>query len=115
MPFFARFLRFIYYFSVVAHTDCSLKTTNRFFCLAALSYYFTPAYIITSLAHRRFGIFLSNMTCGGWEVDTNFKLFWCVTFLVFPRFGSLLSSDSLHCLHGLTDDCGNEQFSELGY
>lgn len=34
------------------------------FSSPSLSYYFTPAYIITSLAHRRFGIFLSNMTCG---------------------------------------------------
>lgn len=71
------------------------KQRTVFFFYRLASYYFTPAYIITSLAHRRFGFFLSNMTCG-WEVDTNFKLFWCVTFLVFPISAS---SDSLHCAH----------------
>lgn len=89
-----------------------LIENNEPFFLPSLSYYFTPAYIITSLAHRRFGIFLSNMTCG-WEVDTNFKLFWCVTLLVFPISAGF--SLPIHFTVFTNWRGGNEQFSELGY
>lgn len=74
--------------------------------------YFTPAYIITSLAHRRFGIFLSNMTCGvdggSWH---EFQTIFVCYFASLSYFGSLPIHFTL-CSHWRTT-ARNEQFSEL--
>lgn len=80
----------------LAHTDCcSLKTTNRFFRLrllhARIFYYITRTPTIRNfpLEHDVWGWMV--------EVDTNFKLFLCVTLLVFP-ISALFRFTSL-CVH----------------